>query len=78
MPSVPGAGGMRAASVVVFVAFGIAVVGLVGLTVSAFMGSFSWIMWAIGLAMTVLIGWLAFRTRRRVISVISNAENAND
>lgn len=78
MPSVPGAGGMRAASVVVFLAFGIAVVGLVGLTVSAFMGSSSWIMWAIGLAMTVLIGWLAFRTRRRVNSVISDAETAND
>ena len=78
MQSVPGAGGMRAASVAVFVAFGIEVVGLVGLTVSAFMGSFSWIMWAIGLAMTVLIGWLAFRTRRRVNSVISDAETAND
>ena len=69
---------MRAASVAVFVAFGIEVVGLVGLTVSAFMGSFSWIMWAIGLAMTVLIGWLAFRTRRRVNSVIFDAETAND
>ena len=78
MPSVPGAGGMRAASVVVFVAFGVAVLGMVGLTGSAFMGSFSWILWAIGLAMTALIGWLAFRTRRRVNSPISNAETEND
>lgn len=75
MPSVPGAGGMRAASVV---AFGVAVLGMVGLTVSAFMGLFSWILWAISLAMTALIGWLAFRTRRRVNSAISNAETETD
>jgi len=78
MPSVPGAGGLRAASVVVFVSFGVAVLGMAGLTVSALMGSFSWVMWTIGLAMTVLIGWLAFRTRRRVNSVISDAETANE
>ncbi len=78
MPSLSGAGGMRTASVVIFVAFGLAALGMVGLTISAFMGSFSWISWLVGLAMTALIGWLAFRTRRRVNSAISTAKAEDD
>lgn len=56
----------RWALVASYAALGLAVVGLVLLTISAVLGGFSWGGWALALLMTGVLGRLVSRTRRRV------------